>query len=152
MVDQKAHKEIEEECNRLKKEIEGLKQSMPQQKERYADYLYSPTSTVATRERKFDEQPVYHQPYSAILKPPVKFDDFNDTRGKIEAFSSTKYDPAPTYLQRSYQETVTTPTATLKRDYVFENNPKPFQYERDRPLIDPLTKYPLDDRLKSPYS
>ncbi len=58
MVDQRAYKDLEDECDKLKKEVENLKMQGPQQKDKY-DYLYSPTSTVATRERRFDEPPIY---------------------------------------------------------------------------------------------
>jgi hypothetical protein len=76
---------------------------------------------------------------SAQMKQVPAYEDFDKGRPRIEVFSATKYEAPSSYQPKAYQNTVMTPV--VKKDY---EQPS---FERSRPLIDPITKYPVEDTL-----
>ena len=79
MVEEKKHKEVLEEVNRLKREVE---------KHTEKPYLYSPSTNI-TRQYV----PTFSQPISAQVKQLTTYDEFERNRGRIEVFSATKFEP-----------------------------------------------------------
>lgn len=105
MVDEKVHRELQDEFNRLKKELDLHKNSQNlSQENRYKNFLYSP-STNETRE--VPNSNTY--PMSAQYKQNQNFDEIEKERSRIEIFSATKYEPNYTYQPKLYQNNIMTP-------------------------------------------
>ena len=79
MVEEKKHKEVLEEFNRLKREAD---------KQNEKQYMYSPSTNI-TR----PDVPTFNQPMSAQVKQHTNYDEFERSRGRIEVFSATKHEP-----------------------------------------------------------